>query len=125
MDEHDAELDQTIRQLQAFLSGLSGDRAAISSAITSIGALSTAASALLTDARPSVAADLDLLTRLAGNLNANSTTIANTLDNLGPRLKAISSTMATGSWINFYACELTGPIANTRARRPAVHGVRR
>jgi phospholipid/cholesterol/gamma-HCH transport system substrate-binding protein len=115
VDEHDAELDQTVRQLQAFLSGLSGDRAALSSAIVSIGALSTAASSLLNDARPSIAADLDLLTRLSSNLNANSATIANTLDNLGPRLKAISSTMATGSWVNFYACELTGPIKVDRS----------
>ena len=115
LDEHDNELDQTIRQLQAFLSGLSGDRAAISSAIGSIGDLSTAASSLLTEARPSLTANLDLLNRLAGNLNANSATIANTLDKLGPRLAAISSTMSGGTWINFYACELTGPIAVDRS----------
>jgi phospholipid/cholesterol/gamma-HCH transport system substrate-binding protein len=116
VDEHDAALDETIRQLQAFLSGLAGDRAAVGDAIASIGDLSTAASSLLTSARPNLAADLDLLGQLAGNLNANSATIANTLDHLGPRLDAISSTMAKGTWANFYACELAGPITVDRVK---------
>jgi phospholipid/cholesterol/gamma-HCH transport system substrate-binding protein len=108
LDEHDAELTQTIKQLQAFLSGAAGDRTAIGNAIVSIGALSSVTSGLLTEARPSLAADIDLLGQLAGNLNANSAVVANTLDNLGPRLERIASTMDTGSWVNFYACQLTG-----------------
>jgi phospholipid/cholesterol/gamma-HCH transport system substrate-binding protein len=118
LDEHDAELTQTIKQLQAFLSGAAGDRTAIGNAIVSIGALSTVTSGLLTESRPSLAADIDLLGQLAGNLNANSAVVANTLDNLGPRLEAIASTMNTGSWVNFYACQLTGPIRLDRNNDP-------
>ncbi len=115
LDEHDAQLNTAIRQLQAFVSGLAGDRAAIGSALASIGALSNATANLLRDVRPSLAADLDLLGRLSANLNANSAVIGNTLDNLPDRLDALSTTMSGGTWMKFYACELTGPLPVDRS----------
>jgi phospholipid/cholesterol/gamma-HCH transport system substrate-binding protein len=118
LDDHDAQLDTAIRQLQAFVSGLAGDRAAIGSALVNIGALSSATANLLRDMRPSLAADIDLLGRLSANLNANSTIIGNTLDNLPGRLDALGTTMSGGTWMKFYACELTGPLPVNRNNDP-------
>jgi phospholipid/cholesterol/gamma-HCH transport system substrate-binding protein len=106
VDEHDAELDRTVRQLQAFVTGLSGDRLAVGAALASIGELTAATAGLLTEARPSLAADLELLDRLAGNLNNNSERIGRTLDNLPGRLDALSTTMSNGNWVDIYACEV-------------------
>jgi len=125
LDQHDGELTRTITQLQAFVSGLAGDRTAIGAALVSIGDLTSVTAALLRDARPSLAADIDLINRLAGNLNANTETIERTLDTLPGRLDALTSTMSAGGWVSFYVCEMTAPIPVHPRPNPAQCGAPR
>ena len=106
----DAQLDETIKQLQLFVSGLSADRAAIGEAIVHIGGLASATTSLLSDARPSLAADIKALDSLASTLQANSSTIESTLATAPGRLQALTRTASYGSWFNFYLCDFDGRV---------------
>ncbi|MGN9777086.1 MCE family protein [Micromonospora sp. H33] len=106
----DRELDQTIRQLQQFVSGLAGDRTAIGEALVSIGDLTSATSALLGDARPPLAADIRALDTLAGTLNRNAAVIDGTLGRLPERYESLTRVASYGSWFNFYLCDFDGRV---------------
>jgi phospholipid/cholesterol/gamma-HCH transport system substrate-binding protein len=106
----DANLDQTILQLQQFVSGLAGDRAAIGTAVASIGDLAGATGSLIHDARPDLAQDVTLLNKLAGTLNDNTQVIEDTLHRLPDRYAALTRTASYGSWFNFYVCDFDGRI---------------
>jgi phospholipid/cholesterol/gamma-HCH transport system substrate-binding protein len=108
--DRDANLDQTIVQLQQFVSGLAGDRAAIASAVTSIGDLAGATASLVRDARPDLAQDVTLLNKLAGTLNDNTQVIEDTLHRLPDRYAALTRTASYGSWFNFFVCDFDGRV---------------
>jgi phospholipid/cholesterol/gamma-HCH transport system substrate-binding protein len=110
VDQRDAELDQTIRQLQSFVSGLAADRTAIGEALASLGELTVATGSLLGDARPDLAADIDGVRRLAGNVDDNAATIDRTLAGLPGRFTDLTRTASTGSWFNFYLCDFDGRV---------------
>ncbi|NJP33578.1 MCE family protein [Micromonospora thermarum] len=107
----DRELDQTIQQLQQFVSGLAGDRKAIGEALVSIGDLTGATSSLLEEVRPPLAADVRALDELAGTLNRNSAVIDSTLGRLPQRYEALTRTASYGSWFNFYLCDFDGQVS--------------
>ena len=108
--ERDAQLDETILRLRQFVSGLSADRAAIASAVTSIGELAQATGSLIRDVRPDLAQDLTLLNTLAGTLNDNATVIEGTLHRLPDRYAALTRTASYGSWFNFFLCDADGRV---------------
>lgn len=110
LGERDEQLSQTILALQQLISGLSSDRAAIGEALTGIGDLASATSSLLGEARPSLAADINLLNTLAGTLNRNAETIDSTLNRLPGRLNALTGTASSGSWFNFFLCDFDGKV---------------
>lgn len=125
VSQRDAQLNETIKQLQLFVSGLSADRAAIGDAIVGIGGLAEATTGLLHDARPSLAADINALNTLAGTLQANSSTIESTLATAPGRLQALARTASYGSWFNFYLCDFDGRVTapNGAVLNPATfHG---
>jgi phospholipid/cholesterol/gamma-HCH transport system substrate-binding protein len=107
----DAELDQTISQLQQFVSGLSADRVAIGDALTHLGDLTGATASLLRDARPALAADVRALDKVAGALNRNASVIEGTLGRLPERYEALTRVASYGSWFNFYLCDFDGRVA--------------
>ncbi|MEH0841228.1 MCE family protein [Micromonospora sp. CPCC 205711] len=109
--ERDRNLDQSISQLQQFVSGLSADRTAIGESLVSIADLTTATSALLRDARPPLAADVRALGDLAGNLNRNAAVIDSTLGRMPQRYDALTRVASSGSWFNFYLCDFDGNVA--------------
>ncbi|SDZ29178.1 phospholipid/cholesterol/gamma-HCH transport system substrate-binding protein [Micromonospora pattaloongensis] len=106
----DRNLDQTISQLQQFVSGLAADRAAIGDALTNLGDLTGATAGLLRDVRPALAADVRALHELAGTLNRNSTVIDATLGRLPERYEALTRTASYGSWLNYYLCDFDGRV---------------
>jgi phospholipid/cholesterol/gamma-HCH transport system substrate-binding protein len=106
----DANLDQTILQLQQFVSGLAGDRAALGVAVTSIGGLADATGSLVRDVRPDLAQDVTLLNKLAGTLNDNTQVIEDTLHRLPDRYAALTRTASYGSWFNFFLCDFDGRV---------------
>jgi phospholipid/cholesterol/gamma-HCH transport system substrate-binding protein len=110
LDQRDNNLDQTISQLQQFVSGLAGDRKAIGDALANLGDLTSATASLLKDVRPPLASDVDNLGKLAGTLNDNSAVLEDTLNRLPKRYDALVRTASYGSWFNFYLCDFDGRV---------------
>jgi phospholipid/cholesterol/gamma-HCH transport system substrate-binding protein len=110
LDERDKQLDETIHQLQRFVSGLAADRTAIGDSLSSISNLATATGNLLHDARPDLAQDVTLLNKLAGTLNDNTPVIENALATLPGRYTAMTNVASTGSWFNFFLCDFDGRV---------------
>ncbi|MGI5151194.1 MCE family protein [Plantactinospora sp. CA-294935] len=111
LDSRDAELDQTIRSLQQFVTGLAGDREAIGAALVNLGKLTGSTAALLADARPALAADVTELGELAGTLNRNAAVIDGTLGRLPDRYEALTRVASHGSWLNLFVCDFDGRLA--------------
>ncbi|WP_328415634.1 MCE family protein [Micromonospora sp. NBC_00389] len=109
--ERDQNLDQSISQLQQFVSGLSADRTAIGESLVSIGELTTATSSLLRDVRPPLAADVRALGELSGTLNRNAAVIDSTLGRMPERYQSLTRVASYGSWFNFYLCDFDGNVA--------------
>lgn len=123
LDERDTRLSETVRQLQLLVSGLATDREAVGDALTNLGGLADATSSLLRDARPSLAADIVALNKLAGTLIDNTAVIENTLATAPGRLDALTRTASYGSWFNFYLCDFDGRVVlDGRSLNPATFG---
>ncbi|HTJ34112.1 MAG TPA: MCE family protein [Dactylosporangium sp.] len=110
LDDHRDDLDTVIARLQQFVSGLSGDRAAIGDALAGLGALTGATAGLLQDARAPLAADIDGLGTVAGTLNDNAAVIDRTLADLPQRYAGLTRVASYGSWFNFYLCDFDGTV---------------
>jgi phospholipid/cholesterol/gamma-HCH transport system substrate-binding protein len=108
--DRDDELSNLLLQLQEFISGLSGDRKAIGSSIEHINALATSTTDLLSHVRAPLAKDITDLSALTANLNTNSATIQEVLQQLPPTVAALVRTGSYGSWFNFYLCSVSGTI---------------
>lgn len=104
----DRQLSDLLVQLQRSVSGLSANRGAIGSAISSMSTLTQSVAGLLVDVRPSLRADIAGLGALASNLNKGSGTIARQLKDLPILLNGIDRTASYGSWFQFYLCDLAG-----------------
>ena len=107
----DRELDQSIAQLQQFVSGLSADRTAIGDALVNLGELTGTTASLLRDVRPPLAADVRALDTLAGTLDRNSAVIDGTLGRLPQRYESLTRVASYGSWFNYYLCDFDGRVA--------------
>jgi phospholipid/cholesterol/gamma-HCH transport system substrate-binding protein len=108
---HDNQLSDLIVQLRSFVSGLAGDRTTIGNAIDGINKLATSTAGLLTQVRAPLATDIKGISRLAGSLNANSSTIKYVINQLPPTVAGLIRTASYGSWFNFYLCTLSGIIS--------------
>ncbi|MGW5670523.1 MCE family protein [Micromonospora sp. NPDC003776] len=108
---HDGDLDQSVAQLQQFVSGLSADRTAIGDALVNLGELTDTTAGLLRQVRPPLAADVAALGDLAGTLDRNAATIDSTLGRLPQRYTQLTRVASYGSWFNFYLCDFDGRVA--------------
>jgi phospholipid/cholesterol/gamma-HCH transport system substrate-binding protein len=111
LDSRDSELDQAIRALQQFVSGLAGDREAIGDALVNLGKLTGTTAALLHDARPAIAADVTALGELSGTLNRNAAVIDQTLGRLPDQYDGLTRVASHGSWLNFFMCDFDGQVS--------------
>lgn len=110
VDERDAKLSDTIKQLRSLVAGLAADRSAIGDAVTNISGLTQATTSLLHDARPSLKADISALSTLAETLQDNTGVLESTLSRAPGRLDALTRTASYGSWFNFFLCDFDGRV---------------
>jgi len=109
---HDKALGDLLDQLQRFVSGLAGDRAAIGSSLTNINNVAGQTADLLTRGRPAIKADVTHLGSLATLLNKPSNTaIFEKFISTSPgKLDTLTRTATYGSWFNFYLCRFNGRV---------------
>jgi len=112
VDAHDKALGALLDQLQRFVSGLAGDRAAIGSSLTNINNVAGATADLLTSGRPAIKADVAHLGTLTALLNKPSNTAAfeKFLSTSPGKLETLTRTATYGSWFNFYLCRFNGKV---------------
>jgi phospholipid/cholesterol/gamma-HCH transport system substrate-binding protein len=110
VDERDAKLSDTVKQLRTLVAGLAADRSAIGDAVTNISGLTQATTSLLQDARPSLKADISALSTLAQTLQDNTGVLESTLSRAPGRLDALTRTASYGSWFNFFLCDFDGRV---------------
>lgn len=112
VDAHDAALGDLVDQLQRFISGLAGDRAAIGSSLTNINNVAGQAADLLTKGRPAIKADVANLGTLTTLLNkpANTAAFEKFLTTTPGKLEMLTRTATYGSWFNFYLCRMNGTV---------------
>jgi phospholipid/cholesterol/gamma-HCH transport system substrate-binding protein len=108
--DRDQKLNQLILELQRFVSGLAADREAIGDSLDSIVALNEQTAGLLEDGRGDLKADIAELGKVAGTLEDNGPIVERTLQNMPPKLTALTRTATYGSWFNFYQCKADGSL---------------
>jgi phospholipid/cholesterol/gamma-HCH transport system substrate-binding protein len=108
--DRDQKLNQLILELQRFVSGLAADREAIGDSLDSIVALNEQTAGLLEDGRGDLKADIAELGKVAGTLEDNGPIVERTLQNMPPKLTALTRTATYGSWFNFYLCDFDGRV---------------
>jgi len=103
---HDQQLSALVGNLQQFVSGLSADRQAIGDSLVSIADLTRSTQRLLTDARPSLAADIRSVGVLAEKLDApaSAAMIRHFLTYTPFKLKVATPEASYGAFLNFYVC---------------------
>ncbi|ROO91188.1 phospholipid/cholesterol/gamma-HCH transport system substrate-binding protein [Actinocorallia herbida] len=105
--------DQTnrlVRELNGFVSGVSGDRTAIFDALDSLNTLSDVTANLLVDARPSLKTDIDGLNELTRTFADNGKVLDTNLGETRERLEKLGRTSSYGSWFNYYLCSMDARI---------------
>ncbi|MFA1543830.1 MCE family protein [Actinomadura monticuli] len=122
IDERHDQVDQLVRDLRGFVSGVSGDRKAIFDSVAAINDLTGTTQDLLADARPDLRNDIAGLRKLAGTFAANGDAIDGGLKRSPKRLEGLVNISSYGSWFNMYICGLDarvrlpgGPVYQTPA----------
>lgn len=112
VDAHDKALGDLLDQLQRFVSGLAGDRAAIGSSLTNINSVTAETADLLATGRPAIKSDVAHLGSLTTLLNkpANTAAFEKFLSTSPGKLEKLTRTATYGSWFNFYLCRFNGTV---------------
>jgi phospholipid/cholesterol/gamma-HCH transport system substrate-binding protein len=112
VDAHDQALGDLLDQLQRFVTGLAGDRAAIGSSLTNINNVAGQTADLLTKGRPAIQQDVSNLESLVTLLNKPSSTAAfeKFLATSPGKITSLTRTATYGSWFNFYLCRADGKV---------------
>jgi len=102
----------TLDQLQRFVTGLAGDRAAIGSSLTNINNVAGQTADLLAKGRPAIKTDIANLGTLTTLLNkpANTAAFEKFLTTTPGKLEKLTRTATYGSWFNFYLCRMDGRV---------------
>jgi len=108
--ERDQQLSDLIVSLQQFVTGLAGDREAIFDSLQTIDTLAVATTDFLADARAPLAADIQALGDLSGNLAADGARVEDFLQLSPVKIDLITRTAINGSWFNFYLCAAGGTV---------------
>ncbi|MGY1770636.1 MCE family protein [Blastococcus sp. SYSU D00813] len=104
----DEQLSSLVVSLQQFVTGLAQDRDAIFDSLQTIDTLAVATTGLLEQARPPLAADVQALGDLAGNLADTGDIVEDFLQLAPTKIDLITRTAVNGSWFNFYLCGASG-----------------
>jgi ABC-type transporter Mla subunit MlaD len=111
IDERRVQVGQLISQLQAFVSGVAGDRQAIFDSLSSLNDLTGATSDLLLEGRPSIKNDIAGLSKLTDTLADNRKALDLGFQRTPARLNKLARASSYGSWFNFYLCSFDARIA--------------
>jgi phospholipid/cholesterol/gamma-HCH transport system substrate-binding protein len=104
----DQQLNDLIISLQQFVSGLAADKDAIFNSLQTVDTLAGTTAGLLEQARPPLAADIQQLQVLAGNVAAGGDQLQQFLQLAPTKLDLITRTAINGSWFNFFLCGASG-----------------
>ncbi len=122
IDQRHQQVDQLVRDLRSFVSGVSGDRKAIFDSVAAINDLTGTTQSLLSDARPDIKDDIAGLRKLAGTFAANEEALDGGLKRSPKRLEGLVNISSYGSGFNMYICGLDarvrlpgGPVYQTPA----------
>jgi phospholipid/cholesterol/gamma-HCH transport system substrate-binding protein len=108
--QRDQQLSDLIVSLQQFVTGLAQDKDAIFDSLQTIDQLAQTTSGFLDDARPPLAADIQHLGDLAGNVAANGDQLEQFLRLAPTKIDLITRTAINGSWFNFFMCSYNGTV---------------
>src|SRR3712207_5507151 len=108
--DRDQQLSDLVVSLQQFVTGLAGDREAIFDSLQTIDTLAATTTDFLEDARAPLAADIQALGDLSGNLAADGDVIEHFLQLAPVKIDLITRTAINGSWFNFYMCSANGTL---------------
>ena len=106
----DKQLSDLVVSLQQFVTGLAGDKDAIFNSLQTIDTLATTTSDVLAQARPPLAADIQGLGQLAGNLADSRDVLEGFLQLAPTKIDSITRTAINGSWFNFFMCSANGSV---------------
>jgi phospholipid/cholesterol/gamma-HCH transport system substrate-binding protein len=104
----DKQLSDLVVSLQQFVTGLAGDKDAIFNSLQTIDTLATTTSDFLEQARPPLAADIQGLGKLSGNLADSRDVLQGFLQLAPTKIDSITRTAINGSWFNFFMCSASG-----------------
>ncbi len=113
----DQQLSDLIVSLQQFVTGLANHRDAIFDSLVTIDELAATTTGFLQDARAPLAADIEALGALSGNLADSGDVLEGFLQLAPTKIDLITRTAVNGSWFNFYMCSSDGTVT-----LPAVGG---
>jgi phospholipid/cholesterol/gamma-HCH transport system substrate-binding protein len=111
-NDHSQQLDQTIVGLQQLVSGLNGDRDKITGSLGSINRLTGSLASLLQQARPPLKGTLAQLGRTSTQLNKGQDDVNDVLKQLPGLYYRMTRAGSTGSFFNFYLCQVTVKYTN-------------
>ena len=114
----DEQLSGLVVSLQQFVTGLAGDREVIFDSLQTIDELAVATTGFLEDARPPLAADIQALGDLSGNLADTGDVVEGFLQLAPTKIDLITRTAINGSWFNFFLCGAGGTVV-AAGHRPA------
>jgi phospholipid/cholesterol/gamma-HCH transport system substrate-binding protein len=106
----DQQLSDLVVSLQQFVTGLAGDREAIFDSLQSIDQLAVSTSGFLEDARAPLAADIEALGDLSGNLADSGDLVEEFLQTVPTKLDLTTRTAINSSWFNFFMCRAGGTV---------------
>lgn len=107
VNQREDKVNTLVVSLQQLVSGLSADREAIGSSISSLSRLTDVTAELLTEGREPLRQDIAAIGDLSVNLNRNTETLNTFFFNLPRKLDSIGRAASYGSWFNFYLCGLS------------------
>ncbi|GAA5163090.1 MCE family protein [Pseudonocardia eucalypti] len=110
VDARDAQLSQTLDQLQRLVSQLAAERDPVGAAVTHLNRLSVQASDLVRDTRPDIAADIGHLGAASDTLNRHRPQVDGFLGGYGPLLYKMRSTFAYGDVGFAYFCDVRAKV---------------
>jgi virulence factor Mce-like protein len=106
----DQQLSDLIVSLQEFVTGLASDREAIFDSLTTIDQLAVSTSDFLAEARAPLAADIQALGDLSGNLADTGDLVERFLQTAPVKLDLTTRTAINSSWFNFFMCRAGGTV---------------
>lgn len=107
VDERDTKLTELIITFRSLMTGLAGDRDTIATSLPGLANLLTVSTGLVGDVRGPLAADIRALDDLAGKLDRSRGTLAEVLQRMPRRLRALARTGSYSSAFNFYLCGIS------------------